>query len=290
MTDILPRISMSRFRLILISGIATIAVSACASPAPSEPDLLETAVMGTVNALASLPPMTATPTPSQTPTRTSTPTLTPTATETPTPLPPMASVSLATNCRKGPGAAYAMVVALQPGQVAEVSARSTAGDFWYVANPDQPDEHCWLWGEHASIEGDVSTLPEFTPEPAPIPKLDFTVHYRGSMQCGSWHVSFIVINSGRTSFQSARIYVQDLNHPDDIHGPAVDRHPFAPSPSSCPPGHGNHLPPGAAAFVVVPISPARAGNDGLANIKLCTEDWGGGDCVSKQAFFRIPGE
>ena len=281
---------MARFRSALIALVGLILMATCATPTPNDADLLETAVMSTVNALASLPPMTATPTPSQTPTATNTPTLTPTVTDTPTPLPPMASVLLATNCRTGPSAAYAMVVALQPGQVAEVLAHSTVGDFWYVANPDQSDEYCWLWGEHASIAGEVSTLPEFTPEPAPIPKIDFTMYYHSSMRCGSWHASFTVVNNSRTTFQSAKIHVEDLNQPDDIHGPAIDRHPFAPSPSFCPPGHGNHFPPGAAAYIVVPISPVRAGNDGLATIKLCTEDWGGGDCVTKQAYFRLPGE
>ena len=278
---------MSVRRGTLISLGGPLVLAACAVPAPSEADLFET---GTVEALASLPPMTSTPTPSRTATPTSTPTLTPTATLTLTPLPPLASVSLATNCRTGPGSAYPFVISLQPGQVAEVTARSTVEGYWYIANPDQVGEYCWLLGEYATVEGNVSALPVITPEPAPAPKLDFILYHHGFMRCGSLHVSFRVVNNGRTTFQSTKIHVQDLNYPDDIHGPAVDRHPFAPSPSVCPPGHGNFFPPGAAAYIVVPISPVHAGNDGLATIKLCTEDWGGGDCVKKVAYFRLPSD
>ncbi|MFV1859078.1 MAG: hypothetical protein ACC647_06975 [Anaerolineales bacterium] len=279
--------SVSRAAFMSLGGL--LVLTACAVPAPSEVDLFETAVMDTVEALASLPPMTSTATPSRTPAPTPTSTLAPTTTLTPTPLPPMASVSQATNCRTGPGSAYPFVLSIQPERVVEVTAKSSVDDYWYITNPDQADENCWLWGEYATVEGDVSTLPVLTPEPTPVPKIDFILYQNSFMSCGSLHVSFTVINNSRTTFKTAKIHVQDLNYPDDIHGPAVDRHPFAPSPSFCPPGHSNFFPPGAVAYLVVPISPVRAGNDALATIKLCTEDWGGGDCVAKLAYFKLPG-
>ena len=279
---------MSGSRTAVISIVSLLVLAACSASTPSDTDLFETAVMGTVEALASLPPMTSTPTPSPTPTVTPTITPTPTPSNTPTPLPPFASVSLATNCRTGPGSAYPLVTSLQPRQLAIVTARSSVENFWYVTVPDQDGEYCWLWGEHASIAGDITTLPVLTPEPAPVPQMDFVLYYHSSMRCGSEHVSFTVFNNSRTTFQSGRILVQDLDADENIHGPAVDRHPFAPIPSFCPPGHGNHFPPGAVAYIIIPISPVQAGNSGLANIKLCTEDWGAGDCVIKLAYFRIP--
>ena len=275
-----------RADLISLGGLLVLA--ACAVPAPSETDLFETAVMGTVEALASLLPMTSTPTPSPAPTSTST--HTPTATLTPTPLPPMASVSLATNCRTGPGSSYPFVLSLQPGQVAQVTAQSTVEDYWYIANPDQSDEYCWLWGEHATVEGDVSTLPVLTPAPAPTPRIDFTVYLYGFTQCGPTHVVLTVVNNSGTMFMTASLHVVDLNTSRDLNGPRIDRHPFARVPSDCPPDHGNFLPPGAAAYIVIPLSSFTSGNDAMATIKLCTKDYGGGDCVSKVAYFRLPSE
>ena len=283
---------MNVTRAALISLAGLIVLAACAVPTPSEADLIEAAVKGTVEAQASLPPMTATPTPSQMPTSSQAPTsastLTPTATLTPTPLPLMASVSLATNCRTGPGSAYPFVLSLKPGQVAQVTARSTVEDYWYIANPDQSDEYCWLWGKYATVEGDASILPVLTPAPSPIPRIDFILYRHSFSECGSIRVVLIVVNNSVTTFKTARILVEDLSTSRDLHGPRIELHPFADNPSSCPADHGNLFPPGATAYIVIPISPFEEGNDAIANIKLCTEDQGGGDCVTKSAYFRLP--
>ena len=281
-------IGMRVSRAGLTSLGSLLVLAACAVPAPSDADLLETAVMGTLEALASLPPMTATLTPSQTPTPTSTPTFTPTATLTPTPLPPMARVSQATNCRTGPGSAYPFVVSLRPEQVVEVTARSTVDNYWFVANPNQADEYCWLWGEYATVEGDVSTLPVLTPAPAPTPRIDFTAYLYGFIQCGPTHVVLTIVNNSGTTFMTASLEVVDLSASRGLNGPRIERHPFAQVPSDCPPDHGNFLPPGAAAYIVIPLKSFTGGNNAMATIKLCTEDYGGGDCVTKPAYFRLP--
>lgn len=267
-------------------------MAACAAPTPSgddrsEADRIATAVKGTVEALASVPSMTATPAPSQTSTSTST--FTPTETLTPTSLPPVASVSLATNCRAGPGQAYPIVSSLKPGQVAQVTARSTVEDYWYIAIPDQGHEHCWLWGEYATVEGDASILPVLTPPPAPAPRLDFTLYRHSFSECGSTRVVFTVVNNSATTFRTARLHVEDLSDSSDLHGPRLELTPFGDNPSSCPADEGsNSLPPGATAYIVIPIDPFEGGHDAVANIKLCTEDDGGGDCVQKSAYFRLP--
>ncbi len=278
--------SLSRAALMSVGGLLVLA--ACAVPTPSVADVFETAVMSTVEALASLPPTTSTPAPSQTPTSTST--LTPAATLTPTPPPPMVSVSLATNCRTGPGSAYLFVLSLQPGQAAQVTARSTVEDYWYIANPDQSDEYCWLWGEYATVEGDASILPVLTPAPSPTPRIDFIVYLHGFRQCGSTRVVLTVVNNSGTTFKTAGIHVVDLNTSRDIHDPKIDRHPFAGNPSDCPADHGNFFPPGASAYIVIPIKSFKKGNDAMATIKLCTKDHGGGDCVTKLAYFRLPSD
>ena len=282
--------SVDRAALISLAGLLVLA--ACAVPTPSQADLIATAVKGTIEAEASLPPMTATPTPSQLPVRSQTPTststLTPTASLTPTPPPQMASVSLATNCRTGPGSAYPFVFSLEPGQVARVTARSTVEGYWYIANPNQSDEHCWLWGEYATVEGDASILPVLTPEPSPIPRIGFTMYRHSFSECGSMRVVFTIVNNSVTTFRSARIHVEDLSTSRDLRGPKKELHPFSDNPSSCPRDKDNFFPPGAVAYILIPISPFEEGNDAIANIKLCTEDDGGGDCVTKLAYFRLP--
>ncbi len=88
------------------------------------------------------PPFTFTPEP---PTVTPTLAWTPTPVFTATPSVPLIGVSVATNCRVGPGRVYDRVGALVVGQTAEVMGRNNAGNYWYIRNPSRTTEFCWLW-------------------------------------------------------------------------------------------------------------------------------------------------
>lgn len=97
----------------------------------------------------------------------------PTATQPPqgdaatgTPSATTVSVSLATNCRTGPDAAYPLVLVFQPGATAEVVGKFTPKGYWIIKTPT--DGTCWLWGEYASIQGDTAALPEMAAPPAPV--------------------------------------------------------------------------------------------------------------------------
>ena len=98
-----------------------------------------------------------TPSPTVTPTSTETPTATmsptPAVIASPTSIYPMISVSVPTNCRSGPGKAYPMEGALLVGEVAQVLGRDPTGNYWYIPNPDEPGDYCWVWGEYATISG-----------------------------------------------------------------------------------------------------------------------------------------
>jgi hypothetical protein len=96
------------------------------------------------------------------------PSLTPTITPTATPSIPMVSVSANTNCRKGPGIVYDNLAALLVGEEAEVVGKYTAADpdYWIIKKGSVT---CWLWGEYATVAGDVSSLPEMVPPPTPTP-------------------------------------------------------------------------------------------------------------------------
>jgi hypothetical protein len=282
---------MSVGRASLWSLAGSFILSACAGFTPSEADiaeLIEVSVKGSVEALATYPPVTATPTPSQTPTPTST--LAPTASLTPTPEPLKVSVSLATNCRTGPGAAYPFVLDLQPGQVAQVMAQSTVEDYWYIADPEGSDEHCWLWGEYATVEGEAGNLPVLTPEPSPIPQSDFTMYLHSISECGSTRVVFTVLNNSARTFRSARLHVEDVTNSSNLRGPKFESHPFSYNPSSCPRDKEDSFPPGAIAYVMIPIKPFEEGNQALAHITLCTEQEAGGHCATKSAYFRLPAD
>ena len=97
---------------------------------------------------------------------------------TPSPVPatatssvPMVSVSINTNCRTGPGRSYDYRGALLVGETEEVVALSTLPNYWYITNPDEPGEFCYLWGRYATVVGDTQALPEFTPLPSPTPTI-----------------------------------------------------------------------------------------------------------------------
>ena len=160
-----------------------------------------------------VPAATLTPSPLPPPSATPTLTLTPTMTLTPTPSTPMISVSVNTNCRTGPGDAYDRVGALLVGETAEVLARDPYGLFWYIPNPDRPGGFCWVWGQYATITGDTSSLPVFTPPPTPTPALraDFVIVGVTKKICSGTAYYFVSVkNTGDTTWRSYRITAVDL--------------------------------------------------------------------------------
>jgi len=225
---------MPKTILKLLLGSGLLIASACAPPSPSTPDpnSINTIVAQTVAVLAqtSQPGIPVTgdesPTPlssPQLPAATQTPPATMTALSlfTPTPLftPTLAvtsavaqiQVSVPTNCRVGPGTAYARVGALLVGEVAEVVGRHANRDYWIIRNPDRPGELCWLWGNYATLTGDTGALPEFTPPPTATPAPGFDTSYNGLESCTGtgWWVDVELENNGSIAFQSIAMTVRD---------------------------------------------------------------------------------
>ncbi|MEW6400387.1 MAG: hypothetical protein AB1649_01235 [Chloroflexota bacterium] len=223
---------MSKITRILASTVLLVlAVSACASPVipTSDPNFVNTSVVQTgfaaftqsAQAPSSMPivlepTLTFTPTPTFTPTLTPTSTLTPTPLFTATPLVPLISVSVPTNCRHGPGRIYDYRGALLVGETAEVVARDATGNYWYVRNPDSAGNYCWLWGKYATISGNVSVLPIYTPPPTPTatftptPSPNFNSSYSSLDTCNNnWWIEVRIKNNGSVSFRSVEISVKD---------------------------------------------------------------------------------
>jgi hypothetical protein len=213
----------------------SLVVLACAMPAITLQDsgaistaAAQTVVAGFTQVAASVeafltlqePTLTFTFTP-ETPTLTATFTETPTQTLTPTPLftstpvVPQISVSVPTNCRVGPGKVYRMVGALLVGEIAQVYGRDPTGRYWYIRNLDASSGYCWVWGEYATVNGNVTFLPVYTPPPTPTPTFtptpspDFEAAYTGMDSCTGWWAEFEIENTGTITFRSIGITVRD---------------------------------------------------------------------------------
>lgn len=143
----------------------TITAQALTLSEVSNKSILETNTPLTTNPDTESNNLAITPTPSFTPTTQPSPT--PIFTATPTT--PMVSVTINTNCRKGPGQVYDVIGALLVGETAEVVGINSSSDNWIVKNPDNPSSTCWIWREYATIAGDQSGLPEVSIPPTPTP-------------------------------------------------------------------------------------------------------------------------
>jgi len=222
-------------------------------------------------------PNTSTPTPSIT----DTPTMTPEPTFTATPTVPEISVSIDTNCRTGPGKIYTYSGGLLVGEKAEVLGRNSLGDYWYVHLP--AGTLCWLWGEYATITGDVSKLPIFTPPPTPTPEPNFTVEYSYLESCVGWDPAFKVTNTGGVTFKSHYVSVLDTvtNTTQTFQASNFDKRTGCVTTELIP-----TLPSGgtgwiyANSFVTNPT-----GHLMKATVKVCTEINQTGFCVTKSLEF-----
>lgn len=203
--------------LVIASLACTSPTITISSPLTPDPNLISTSIAQTVVAALTLTTQPLFPSPTSLPTSTSTPeppTLTPTATLSPTPVftatpvVPQISVSVATNCRVGPGRVYDRVGALLVGEVAEIVGLNPTGDYFYIRNPDS-DGFCWLWGNYATLSGNYSALPVYTPPPTPTPVPAFEVSFNGMETCVGWWPDLKFVNTGGISFRSISITVRD---------------------------------------------------------------------------------
>jgi len=157
-------------KIFIVGLILILGLSACnlpsQAPGTSTP---ESDIMATATALAlTFAAQGSQPAATQIPSSTSFPTDIPTITLTATPTVPMATVSVNTNCRTGPGVVYDLIGALLVGEQAVVVGKFSAGNYWIINNPDSSGT-CWLWGEYATVTGNTAGLPEYTQPPTPTP-------------------------------------------------------------------------------------------------------------------------
>ncbi len=201
----------SLFRLFSLLTCAVMVLSACNLPggtsngtAPTAPpptkavEVIDLAVTETRPAESG---------PTGTFTVTATETLTPEPSATATQQPPKAQVLRESNCRIGPGGLYELVAKYPAGQVLEVVAKDLGGGYWFVKNPDKPEEQCYVLAQNVDIGGNTAALPRFTPPPSPTAAPYFKVSFKKFDTCGDDFATFIVENVGSVPFRSVYIKV-----------------------------------------------------------------------------------
>lgn len=291
---------MRKTSLKLLLGFVLLVTSqSCAPPSPSTPDpnAIGTAIAGTMAAALTQTagpgiPITGleSPTPIATTALSSTPLPTFTSVVIGT---PQISVSTATNCRVGPGTAYARVGALLVGETAEVVGRSADRNYWVIRNPDRAGQLCWLWGEHATVTGIPDLLPVLTPTPlpthtpsvTPTPSASFTASYSNLESCTGtdWWVDVQLQNTGNITFQSISMIVRDTTD-DTVISLYSDN--FTDRNGCSESNTWDSLPSEAARIVSSPVFISNpAGNELHATITLCSTAGQSGRCTTQSINF-----
>ena len=285
--------------ILLTFTVLLLLVQAClpVAPAPTQDlSFLGTAIMETMVAGATQTSQAFSPTvmlETPTPLPTSTPELpsdTPTITLTPSPVftatsvVPQISVSVATNCRVGPGRVYDRVGGLLVGQVAEVVGRNASSNYWYIRNPSRSGGFCWLWGEYATVTGNVSALPVVTPPPTPTPVPGFVASYDGLDSCVGWWVDIELRNTGSLTFRSVSLTVRDTVT-DVVVSTVSDN--FTNLNGCADSITRDVLEPGASPDISSPpFAYNPAGHELRATITLCSSEGLNGTCVTQSITFK----
>jgi hypothetical protein len=265
----------------LLTTVALI-LSACNMPGANAPSEVTTQTKQSVTIIEATATRTK-PTeviPTNTPTVTATETLTPEPSATATPEPPMAQVVRESNCRIGPGGVYKLVATYQVGQALEIVAKDLGGGYWFVRNPEKPEEQCYLLAQNITISGETTALPKFTPPPSPTAAPYFEVKFKKFDTChGNDFAVFIVENVGSVPFRSAYIKVinQKINKSVEQGLGAFDLRVGCVLAKNIAP-----LDPGKTGYVVSPEFNWNGHGEKLrAVIMACTEKNLKGTCVTQ---------
>lgn len=276
-------------------------------PATPDPNVINTAIAQTMAAAltqTAQPGIPITGGESPTPTATVAASATPFPTFTLVAGTPQISVSVSTNCRVGPGTAFARVGALLVGESAEVVGRSAdERNYWIIRNPDRPGELCWLWGQYATLTGVTAVLPAFTPPPTPtplptstptrtptasltpVPTAGFAASYNGMESCSGtgWWVEVQLQNTGGVTFQSIAMIVRDTTTGTDL---ALYSEDFT-NRNGCTESDARaDLPPGNTRLVSSPVFASDPDGRALrATLTLCSQPGQSGTCTTQTIDF-----
>jgi hypothetical protein len=175
--------------------------------------------------------------------------------------------------------------------VAEVVGRHSTRDYWIIRNPDRPGELCWLWGEYATLTGNPSALPEFTPPPSPTPSPtatpspDFDISYNGLESCAGtgWWVDIELENNGGFPFNSLAMTVRDTTNNTVLSLYSDD---FTDRDGCNETDTRDNLPAGGELLVSSPVfSTNPSGHELRVTMTLCSNPGQSGICVTESINF-----
>ena len=273
--------------LVLAILACNLPVSTTPTPEPGAayPSAAQTVAAAVNQTLGPTQPL-STPLPGETftPLPTLTATLSPTPIFTATNSVPMISVTVDTNCRVGPGKIYDYLGGIYVGQMAEVYGRNSSSDYWYIRLPENPSIFCWITGQYATVVGNASALPVFTPPPTPTPKPDFEMTYAGMDSCVGWWLEFKLKNIGPLPFKSYSIVVKDITTNTTL---TASDNGFADMDGCLASGIIASLDPGKSYILSGPVFVYNPNNHQIkATIALCTENGLGGQCINHTLEFK----
>ncbi|MBV6395276.1 MAG: hypothetical protein HFACDABA_00851 [Anaerolineales bacterium] len=212
------------------------------------------------------------------------PTLSPTPVFTSTSSVPLVSVSVDTNCRIGPGKVYDRVGGLLVGESVEAIGKDPTNQYYYVRDSEAPGGFCWVWGYYATVIGNASILPVFTPAPSPTPAPDFELSYAGIDSCVGWWAELRLKNTGPVTFRSYSLSIKDRTLDvslTDFGDGFVDIGGCLTS------GIVSELAPGDVYILSSPAFVNNIVNHKMrATVTLCTQVGQGGVCVSQTIDFQ----
>jgi len=203
---------------------------------------------------------------------------------------PLLSVSQVTNCRSGPGTTYEWLGTLDVGVQVEVFARDPYNTSWFIRNPNNPVDFCWIYGATATIIGNTSTLPVYTPIPTPtltstpLPVPNFMVAIIGMSTCeGGYQVRFRIDNNGSLTWQSYRIIATDTVTSITLENTSnsfreLNSCSSVPMPSDLAPGEYGYV-------TTESFLDAVEGHSIHAEIMLCSQDDLAGTCLTNSIIF-----
>src|SRR5512133_1986167 len=204
---------MKSIRLIL-ALTTVLALTACSLPSrsTSQPtQALDVSLVGTIAAATLQAMATATVPPAPTLEPTTPPTLT--ATITPTNGPVTLKFNGNTNCRKGPGENYDVLIVLKTGLEVEAIGRVDKTNYWLVKRPESA-ETCWASADFAQVTGNVQALPTVTAPPTSTPKPPnapawASWHYSCDFASGGNNITMNLAWTDRSSNETAYIVYRD---------------------------------------------------------------------------------